>query len=55
MVYKRIKDVNTQPRTQDLSLGKTLAATGHVPRPKFSARGGVVKVSNDITCMFINR
>jgi hypothetical protein len=35
-----------QPRTQDLSLGKTLAAPGHVPRPKFSARGGVVKVSN---------
>jgi hypothetical protein len=35
-----------QPRTQDLSLGKTLAAAGHVPRPKFSARGGVVKVSN---------
>jgi hypothetical protein len=35
-----------QPRTQDLSLGKTLAAAGHVPRPKFSARGGVGKVSN---------
>ena len=35
-----------QPRTQDLSLGKTLAAAGHVPRPKFSARGCVVKVSN---------
>jgi hypothetical protein len=28
-----------QPRTQDLSLGKTLAAAGHVPRPKFSPRG----------------
>jgi hypothetical protein len=35
-----------QPRTQDLSLGKTLAAAGHVPRPIFSARGGVGKVSN---------
>ena len=38
--------VEWQPRTQDLSLGKTLAVAGHVPRPKFSARGGVVKVSN---------
>ena len=36
--------VEWQPRTQDLSLGKTMAAAGHVPRPKFSARGGVVKV-----------
>jgi hypothetical protein len=26
-----------QPRTQDLSLGKTLAAAGHVPYQKFSA------------------
>jgi hypothetical protein len=26
-----------QPRTQDLSLGKTLAADGHVPHQKFSA------------------
>ena len=26
-----------QPRTQDLSLGKTLAAAGHVPHQKFSA------------------
>jgi hypothetical protein len=25
-----------QPRTQDLSLGKTLAAAGHVPHQKFS-------------------
>ena len=37
-----------QPRTQDLSLGKTLAAAGHVPHQKFSARGGVGKVSNYI-------
>jgi hypothetical protein len=29
-----------QPCTQDLSLGKTLAAAGHMPRQKFSARGG---------------
>ena len=28
------------------SLGKTLVAAGHVPRPKLIARGGVVKVSN---------
>ena len=26
-----------QPRTQDLSLGKTLAAAGQVPHQKFSA------------------
>jgi hypothetical protein len=39
-----------QPRTQDLSLGKTLAAAGHVPHQKFSAGGGVGKVSN-----YINR
>jgi hypothetical protein len=41
-------DVLDQPRTQDLSLGKTLAAAGHVPRQKFSARGCVGKVSNYI-------
>jgi hypothetical protein len=40
------RHVQGQPRTQHLSLGKTLAAAGHVPRPKFSAREGVVKVSN---------
>jgi hypothetical protein len=40
-----------QPRTQDLSLGKTLAAAGHVPHQKFSARGGVVKVSNYINML----
>jgi hypothetical protein len=28
------------------SLGNTLASAGHVPRSKFSARGGAVKVSN---------
>ena len=39
-----------QPRTQDLSFGKTLVAAGHVPCPKFSARGCVGKVSNYITC-----
>ena len=38
--------IGMQPRTHDLSLGKTLAAAGHVPRQKFSARGGVGKVSN---------
>ena len=37
-----------QPRTQDLSLGKTLAGAGHVPHQKCSARGGVGKVSNYI-------
>jgi hypothetical protein len=41
----------TQPRTQDLSLGKTLAAAGHVPHQKFSARGGVGKVSNYINML----
>jgi hypothetical protein len=40
------RHVQGQPRTQDLSLGKTLAAAGHVPCPKFSGRGAVVKVSN---------
>jgi hypothetical protein len=30
------------------SLGKTLVAAGHMPRPKFCARGGVGKVSNYI-------
>jgi hypothetical protein len=40
-----------QPRTQDLSLGKTLAAAGHVPHQKFSARGGVGKVSNYINML----
>ena len=43
--------VITQPRTQDLSLGKTLAAAGHVPHQKFSARGGVGKVSNYINML----
>ena len=33
--------LHQQPRTQDLSLGKTLAAAGHVPHQKFSARGRV--------------
>jgi hypothetical protein len=41
---------NWQPRTQDLSLGKTLAAAGHVPRPIFSARGGVGKYQITSTC-----
>jgi hypothetical protein len=40
-----------QPRTQDLSLGKTLAAAGHVPHQKFNARGGVGKVSNYINML----
>jgi hypothetical protein len=40
-----------QPRTQDLSLGKTLAAAGHVLRQKFCARGGVGKVSNYINML----
>jgi hypothetical protein len=43
-----------QPRTQDLSLGKTLAAAGHVLRQKFSDRGGVGKVSNYINMLFAN-
>jgi hypothetical protein len=43
--------VQYQPRTQDLSLGKTLAAAGHVPHQKFSARGGVGKVSNYINIL----
>jgi hypothetical protein len=34
----------TQPRSQDLSMGKTLAAAGHMPRQKFSTQGGVGKV-----------
>ena len=42
---------SSQPRTQDLSLGKTLAAAGHVPHQKFSARGGVGKVSNYINML----
>jgi hypothetical protein len=33
------------------SLGKTLAAAGHVPHQKFSARGGVGKVSNYINML----
>jgi hypothetical protein len=37
-----------QPCIQELSLGKTMAASGHVPRPKFSALRGVGKVSNYI-------
>jgi hypothetical protein len=41
----------SQPRTHDLSLGKTLAAAGHVPHQKFSARGGVGKVSNYINML----
>jgi hypothetical protein len=45
------EESGTQPRTQDLSLGKTLAAAGHVPRPIFSARGGVGKVSNYINML----
>ena len=36
---------------QDLSLGKTLTAAGHVPRLKFSARRGVGKVSNYINML----
>ena len=40
-----------QPRSQDLSLGKTLAAAGHVPHQKFSARGGVGEVSNYINML----
>ena len=40
-----------QPRTQDLSLGKTLAVAGHVSHQKFSARGGVGKVSNYINML----
>jgi hypothetical protein len=40
-----------QLRTQDLSLGKTLAAAGHVPHQKFNARGGVGKVSNYINML----
>ena len=42
---------SSQPRTQDLSLGKTLAAAGHVPHQIFSARGGVGKVSNYINML----
>ena len=45
------EEMPRQPRTQDLSLGKTLAAAGHVPRPIFSARGGVGKVSNYINML----
>jgi hypothetical protein len=41
----------SQPRTQDLSLGKTLAAAGHVPHQKFNAQGGVGKVSNYINML----
>ena len=40
----------TQPRTQDLSLGKTLAAAGHVPHQKFSARGVWGKYQITSTC-----
>jgi hypothetical protein len=40
-----------QPRTQDLSLGKTLAAAGHVPHQKSIARGGVGKVLNYINML----
>ncbi len=29
------------PTFQDLSMGKTLAAAGHMPRQKFSTQGGV--------------
>jgi hypothetical protein len=43
------------------SLGKTLVSAGHVPRPKFNARGGVGKVSNykqlklqEHSCIFTN-
>ena len=45
------EESGTQHRTQDLSLGKTLAAAGHVPRSIFSARGGVGKVSNYINML----
>jgi hypothetical protein len=40
-----------QLRTQDLSLGKTLAGAGHVPHQQFSSRGGVRKVSNYINML----
>jgi hypothetical protein len=43
--------VMKQPRTQVLSLGKTLAAAGHVPHQKLSARGGVGKVLNYINML----
>jgi hypothetical protein len=39
-----------QPRTQDLSLGKTLAAAGHVPHQKFNARGVWGKYQITSTC-----
>jgi hypothetical protein len=45
---KHLKVWYTQPRTHDLSLGKTLAAAGHVTHQKFGARGGVGKVLNYI-------
>jgi hypothetical protein len=48
---KMFKQLYKQPRTQDISLGKTLAAAGHVPHQKFSARGGVGKVSNYINML----
>ena len=44
------KRYQPQPRTQDLSLGKTLAAAGHVPHQKFRARGGVGKYQITSTC-----
>jgi hypothetical protein len=40
-----------EPRTQDISVGKTLAAAGNVPSQKFGARGGVGKVSNYINML----
>jgi hypothetical protein len=40
---------NLVPRV--CSLGETLAAAGHMSCPKFSARGGVGKVSNDINML----
>jgi hypothetical protein len=48
--FGAIKEI-AQPRTQDLSLGKTLAAAGHVLHQKFSARGGVGKESNYINML----
>jgi hypothetical protein len=43
--------LSAQSKCAVLSLGKTLAAAGHVPHQKFSARGGVGKVSNYINML----
>ena len=51
MISILLQHFHRQPRTQDLSLGKTLAAAGHVPRPIFSTRGCVGKVSNYINML----